>query len=91
MAYTTKQTKAPRFMTYKGVKIYHLYRHDDATQGDLRIYIYHTNPYGSEDDDGAFDVRDFPGSHASYEDMKQTFRDAIDGGHITKHDPNTSR
>jgi hypothetical protein len=61
MPYRTINVKAPLFMTHKAVKVYHVFRHDDATAGDLRTYAYTLDPFAGSDDDRdgkvTFDVR----------------------------------
>ena len=62
MPYRTIQVKAPLFMTHRGTRIYHIYRHDDADSGVLREYSFTFDPIEGSDDqnDGIvnFDVRD---------------------------------
>ena len=61
MPYRSIPVKPPLFMTRKGVRIYHVYRHDDADGGVLRQYAYTLDPVNGSDDetDGkvTFDVR----------------------------------
>ena len=62
MPYRTIPVKAPLFMTHRGIKVYHIYRRDDADSGVLRQYAYTFDPVDGGDDqcDGKvnFDVRD---------------------------------
>lgn len=57
----TVAVRNPHFMTYKGKKVYHIFRRDDADAGVLRMYAFTFDPInGSDDDiDGTitFDVR----------------------------------
>ena len=49
-------------MRHKGVRVYHIYRHDDADSGVLRTHVFTFDPLDGSDDevDGevTFDVRD---------------------------------
>lgn len=60
MPYRTVRAKAPLFMRHKGVRVYHVYRHDDANDV-FRDYIYTLDPREGSDhnQDGkvTFDVR----------------------------------
>ena len=62
MPYRTIAVKAPLFMSHKGVRVYRVYRRDDADSGVLRQYVYTLDPVGGSDDqvDGqvTFDVCD---------------------------------
>ena len=65
MPFVTRQVKAPVFMRYpmgkRKVRIYHVYRRNDADSGVLRNYSFATHPYDGDDDvknDVTFDVRD---------------------------------
>lgn len=60
MPYRTIQVKAPLFMTYKGAKVYRIFKNDDA-DGAIRQYSFTLDPIEGGDDmnDGVvnFDVR----------------------------------
>jgi hypothetical protein len=55
MANKTTTIKNAKYMTYKGVTLYHTYKDDDFDNGP-RTYTFTTDPYGSEQDE-AIDVR----------------------------------
>ena len=61
MPFRSIAVKAPLFMRHKGLRIYHIYRRDDADSGVLRQYAYTFDPVDGSDDltDGhvTFDVR----------------------------------
>lgn len=81
MPHRTIQAKAPLFMRHEGVKVYHVYRHDDA---------YTFDPVNGSDDrtDGAvtFDVRDLStfdkGGPQDEAAIKKAIRAALDKGEI---------
>ena len=62
MPYRSIPVKPPLFMTHRGTRVYHVFRHDDADSGVLRQYAYTLDPVNGGDDetDGVvtFDVRD---------------------------------
>ena len=61
MPYRTVRAKALLFMRHRNVRVYHVYRHDDANDV-VRDYIYTLDPFDGSDNkqDGkvTFDVRD---------------------------------
>ncbi len=60
MPYKMVRVKAPLFMRHKGVRVYHVYRHDDADGGVLRQFTFTLDPIDGSDElsDGkvTFDV-----------------------------------
>ena len=46
-------------VNYHGIVIYHVYK-DNCIDGGVRDYWYSTNPYGYDDDEDTFDIRDMP-------------------------------
>ena len=91
MPYRSVLVKPPVFMTYKGTKVYHIFRRDDADSGVLRSYFYTFDPVNGSDDeiDGkvTFDVRDlstwFPSKVFLEEKaVKKSIREAIIKGEI---------
>lgn len=51
-------------VSYRGITIYHIYRNNYEDAG-WREYWYTKEPFGCEEDDDAFDVRDLPGYDSS--------------------------
>ncbi len=85
------------FLTYRGVKIYHIYRNDQEDQG-VRAYWYCTDPLGGGDGYSEFnvDVRTLPGYSKGLEStgdghIKRVLRDAIKAGILKKESPVAAR
>ncbi len=88
MPYKTLSVSPGVFLTYRDVKVYHVYKNDDIDQG-ARVYWYGLSPYCSEDsfsrntEEGCFDVRDIAKalnipSPKTDEEIKSVLRAAID-------------
>lgn len=90
MPYRTIQVKAPLFMRHKGVKVYRVFKNDDADAGVLRDYAFTFDPIEGGDDmnDGIvnFDVRDLSsfdkGGTQDEKAIKEAIRAALDKGEI---------
>jgi hypothetical protein len=90
MPYRTIQVKAPLFMTHRGVKVYHVFKNDDADAGVLRDHAFTFDPIEGGDDmnDGVvnFDVRDLStfdkGGPQDAKAIKKAIRAALDKGEI---------
>lgn len=90
MPYRSKWVQAPKFMQFRGVNVYHVYKNDELSSGP-RTYYFVTNPHGVEDE--SFDIRDLPnyGSQRYVEDgelidvHRAILREAIAKGYLTTH------
>lgn len=90
MPYRTIQVKAPLFMRHKGVKVYRVFKDDDADAGVLRQYAFTFDPVegGDHMNDGVvnFDVRDLSAfdkkGPQDEETIKRAIRKALDRGEI---------
>ena len=95
MPHRTVRVKAPLFMTHKGIRVYHVFKHDDAGAGDLRTYAYTLDPVEGSDDDqdgkDTFDVRKLSTWKAPVDRMngrvegkaiKSAIRAALDKGEV---------
>lgn len=58
MPYRSKYVKPEKFMKYKGIIIYHIYKNDDM-ESMMRTYSFTTDPIRGSDNGGddTFDVR----------------------------------
>jgi hypothetical protein len=69
------------FLRYRGVKIYHVYRHDNYN--DVRSYIYGSSIHCTDDGEDTFDVRDLPVPEGvSKSDHAAIIKAAIDAGDL---------
>jgi hypothetical protein len=92
MPYRTIQARAPLFMTHKGIKVYHVFKDDDADAGVLRDFSFTFDPVEGGDNltDGkvTFDVRDLStfdkGGPQDVRAIKKAIRTALDNGEIGK-------
>jgi hypothetical protein len=50
MPYSSQSVPAEKFMSYKGIDIYHVYKDDDIEQG-VRDFLFDTDEDSSEDND----------------------------------------
>lgn len=91
MPYETEPAEV--FMVHRGVPVYHIYRHDMMSSGDVREYWYSFWAYASDDDphgeNGTFDIRELPGwkavSRRDAEANKEAvIRGMIDAGYFDK-------
>lgn len=81
----TKWISPKKFLTHKGVTIYHVYKNDEIDQG-ARIYWYGWCE-DCYDDRNSFDVRDLPNPNQcvieTVAGRKALLREAIDAGILT--------
>jgi len=90
MPYRMIHVRAPLFMRHKGVKVYHVFKNDDADAGVLRQFAFTFNPIEGGDDmnDGIvnFDVRDLTTFDKTAphdgKSIKAAIRAALDKGEI---------
>jgi hypothetical protein len=60
MPYNSEWVAPDRFLTHKGVKIYHIYKDDDVNNGTRSEWYTWDPAEGSDDGTYSFDVRDLP-------------------------------
>lgn len=76
MPYISKWVPAPKFMTYRGVTLYRLYKYDEMADGGVpRTMTFGLTPDCSDSDPigQKADVRDMPGFAAIYEAERPPF------------------
>jgi hypothetical protein len=86
MPYARRWIKPAKFLTRKGVSVYHTHREDDA-EGVMNCYWFVTNPSHGEDGSSSFDVRDlaaYAKATGATEDerIKNAIKAAIDSGEL---------
>lgn len=70
-------------VSYRGVTIYHVYKNDWADQPP-REYWFTLDPFGSEDDEEAFDIREQQGYNRDFSTAENLVR-MIDAGNFGPH------
>lgn len=68
MPYTWVENE--RYLSHKGITVYHVYRNDYANE--RRAYHFTLDPWGGEEDDGTFDVRELPGAQGYVMESEST-------------------
>lgn len=86
MPYTWVKPKVA--LAHRGVKIYHVYKNDNADEG-VREYWYGWSPCCTDSGDDSFDVRDLAdmlnlAMPISWKEIVLVLKEAIDRGVLTK-------
>ena len=91
MPYETQWVDPEVFLKHSGVKVYHLYKDDDAGQGPLSCWFaldLNASVNGGEHE-GVFDVRDLD-DYVDERSPENAIRAAIDSGHFDDWDYETN-